>query len=385
MEEKEKTINKETTEAKLQMPEKGAKKKKRKTWIIALVSTVLVLGVVAGAGYGVFHHYFNLMGRLESQAPIAPDETVENLPEEDEEIPSLPPASEEEIEKLEDELQNNLEQMEANSDLYKTDAFNLLLVGVDSRSDSMSGRSDCMIIVSINKKTKQVAMTSFLRDIYCSVPGHGNTRLNHSYAYGGTQLLKDTIKANFGISVDRCLVVNFYFVMDFVNAIGGIDLDLTADEIGVMNISLKGQNRLLGQPAGTDILSKDDAGTFHVNGNQALAYARVRYIGTDFARTGRQRTVIIKCLDKAKKMGLGDINSLAEKFLPRVRTDLTEGDCATLLLMALNLSDYEMKTMAIPVDGSWNYANIRGMSVLTIDFNKNAKAWHDLIDGEDAE
>lgn len=383
MEEKEKTINKETTEAKMQIPEKGAKKNKRKKWIIALVSVVIVLGIVAGAGYGIFHHYFNLMGRLESPAPIAPGETIENLPDENEEIPSMPPASDEEIEKLEDELQKNLEQMEANSDLYKTDTFNLLLIGVDSRSDSMSGRSDCMIIASINRKTKQIAMTSFLRDIYCSIPGHGSDRLNAAYAYGGTELLKETIKANFGITVDRCVVVNFYLVMDLVNAVGGIDLDLTADEIGVMNkYYINAQNRMIGQPDGTDILSEDDAGIIHVNGNQALAYARVRYIGTDFARTGRQRTVITKCLDKVKKMGLGDINSLAKEFLPRVRTDLTEGDCATLLLMALNLSDYEMETMAIPVDGSWNNANIRGMSVLTIDFNKNAQAWYDLIDGE---
>ena len=110
----------------------------------------------------------------------------------------------------------------------------------------------------------------------------------------------------------------------------------------------------------------------------------MRYIGTDFARTGRQRTVITKCLDKVKKMGLGEINSLAEDFLPRVRTDLTEGDCAALLLMALNLNDYAFESLAVPVDGSWNSANINGMSVLTINFSENAKAWHDLVDGGNA-
>lgn len=384
MEEKKKITNQKNAETKPLTEEKRAGKKKKKKWLIALVSVILVLGVLAGAGYGVFHHYFGLMGRLEAQEPDSPNETFGNLPDEDEDEPSMPPAAEDEIQDLEDGLQKNLEQMEANSDLYKTDAFNVLLIGVDSRSDSMSGRSDSMILVSINKKTKQATMTSFLRDIYCSIPGYGSDRLNAAYAYGGADLLKDTIKANFGITVDRCLVVNFYLVMDLVDAVDGIDLDLTADEIGVMNrYYINAQNQLIGQPDGTDILSDSDAGTVHVNGNQALAYARVRYIGTDFARTGRQRTVISKCLDKIKTMGLGEISGLAEQFLPRVRTDLTEGDCAALLLMALDLKSYDFQSLAVPVDGSWNNANIRGMSVLTIDFDENTKAWHDLVDGGD--
>ena len=116
-----------------------------------------------------------------------------------------------------------------------------------------------------------------------------------------------------------------------------------------------------------------------MNGNQALAYARNRYVGTDFARTDRQRTVVSKCIEKIKKLGLGEISKLAEDFLPRVRTDLTEGDCATLLLMALNLSDYEIKTMAVPVDGTWKSANINGMSVLTIDFSANTQAWLEAV------
>lgn len=391
MEEKEKKPNMESdkakpapAEAKSTAPEKDTGRKKRKKWVIAIVSVVVVLGLLVGAGYGVFHHYSSLMGRLESHDPVPPD--FGDLPNEDEDEPSQPPLSEDDVSKLEDELRKNLEQMEADSDLYKTDAFNILLIGVDSRSDAMTGRSDCMILTSINKKTKQVTMTSFLRDIYCSIPGYGSNRLNAAYAFGGTELLKDTIKKNFGISVDRCLVVNFYLVMDLVDAVGGIDLDLTADEIGVMNkYYINAQNRLLGQPEGTDILSTENAGTIHVNGNQALAYARVRYIGTDFARTGRQRTVISKCLDKVKKMGLGEISSLAEEFLPRVRTDLTEGDCAALLLMALNLNDYAFESLAVPVDGSWNSANINGMSVLTINFSENAKAWHDLVDGGNAD
>lgn len=367
------------------------KKKSKKIILITVVSIVLVIGIIAGTGYGIFHHYFSLMGRVDELAepgetynPVqssTPDPDDQLTPEQEDE-PTLPPASEDEINEIEDELFRNLEQMETNSELYQTDAFNILLIGVDSRSDNMSGRSDAMILVSINKKTKHVTMTSFLRDIYCSIPGHGSNRLNASYAYGGTELLKETIKANFGISVDRCVVVNFFLVMDMVDAVGGIDLDLTEDEIDVMNrLYISHHNRLLGNPEGTDILSVSDAGTVHVNGNQALAYARVRYVGSDFARTGRQRTVITKCLEKVKGMKLSEISGLAEEFLPRIRTDLNEGDCAAMLLMALDLGSYNFDSLTVPTDGTWRNANINGMSVLTIDFPANAEAWYNTVEG----
>ena len=365
-------------------PQAAGKKKGRKKWPIVVICVVAVLALLAGTAYAVFHHYFSLMGRIEPMATPAadasPSPTIEPEPEEE---PAASPATEEEIVEIEDSLQKNLEQMEQDSDLYKTDTFNILLIGVDARDEAMSGRSDCMILASINKTTKKVVLTSFLRDIYLSIPGSWSDRLNAAYVYGGTDLLKETLKANFGITVDRCVVVNFYIVMDIVDAFGGIDLDLTADEIKVMNSYINNHNNLLGNPSGTDILSTSAAGTVHVDGNQALAYARVRYVGTDFARTGRQRTVITKCIEKAKTMDLGQISGLAEEFLPRVRTDLTEGDCATLLLMALDLGSYTFDQMVIPADGTWSNANIRGMAVLTVDFAANTQAWLDKVNGTD--
>lgn len=364
----------------------GGHQNGKKKWLIAVICIVVVLCVIAGTVYAVFHHYFSLLGRVDTTVSSGPTETIRpagtTLPEEKEDEPSVAPASKEEIDSIEAELMQNLEKMESDSELYTTDAFNILLIGVDSRSDSMTGRSDSMILVSINKDTKEVTMTSFLRDIYLSIPGYDSNRLNASYALGGADLLVKTIKANFGISVDRCVVVNFYIVMDLVDAIGGIDLDVTADEIDVMNAYIKSHNNLLGNAAGTDILSKSNAGTIHVNGSQALAYARVRYIGTDFARTGRQRTIITKCLDRIKEMDFGEINELAEAFLPRVQTDLDEGDCAALLLMALNLPDYTFQSLTIPGEGTWNNANINGMSVLTINFSENSQAWYEMVNGK---
>lgn len=374
---------------------KSEKNTKRKYWkIILVVALVLIISLLI-TGYAIFHHYYSLLDFHDPQQESSMMENsglgepvtwedLEGDEGEDDEIygSSVDSLTEEEVNQVEQDLIQNIENMDG-LDLYATDAINILLIGVDSRSNSFSGRSDSMILVSINQKRKEVTMTSLLRDIYVSIPGRSSNRLNAAYAYGGMSLLADTIKANFGITVDNCVVVNFFLVKDIVDEVGGIDLEVSADEIRVMNGYIKEHNRLLGNAEGTDILSESAAGTIHANGSQALAYARVRYVGTDFARTGRQRTVISKCLDKIKTMNLAELSAMAEKFLPRVRTNLTEGDCASLLLMALGLSDYSIQNMTIPADGTWSNARIRGMSVLNVDFAANAKAWHKLVEGEE--
>ncbi|MDO4189823.1 MAG: LCP family protein, partial [Lachnospiraceae bacterium] len=346
-----------------------------------------------GLGLINFYHYYNLLDRssfdigqnnigLTSEfGEDSLDDEGENVNDAYEEIVEATP---DEIIAIEEDLENNIEDMASNSELYNTDCFNLLLIGVDSRSNNYSGRSDVMILVSINKETKRVVMTSILRDTFVSIPGNGTNRLNAAYAYGGEDLLVETIKANFGIDVDRCAIVNFYVVMDLVNAVGGVDIELSSDEIKVMNkYYIEGWNYIFDEPKGTDIIDESLAGTtVHLNGKQALAYARVRYVGTDFARTARQREVIMLCLEKIKGMSLSELDTLAEELLPKIRTNLTESDCASLLLMALNISSYSFDNMTIPIEGSWSNVNIRGMSVLAIDFQKNTEAWFNLVQGE---
>lgn len=272
-------------------------------------------------------------------------------------------------------LTENLEKVQRTSDLYKTDTFNILVIGVDSRKNNFSGRSDSMILLSIDKRAKKIYMTSFLRDTYVSIPECWDDRLNAAYAYGGSKLLMDTIKANYGISVEKCVVVNFGIVTDFVDFFGGVDLELSDEEIGVMN------KYYISNPV-DKIEIKASKTTYHLNGAQALAYSRVRYVGTDFARTARQRKVMMLCFDKAKDMSVKQLDDAADIFLPRVKTNLTEGDCASLMLMAVGLSGYEIETMSIPMDGTWSSANIGGKSVLLVDFEANSKAWYEWITEE---
>lgn len=102
-------------------------------------------------------------------------------------------------------------------------------------------------------------------------------------------------------------------------------------------------------------------------------------MGTDFVRTGRQRTIIMLALEKVKKMNLGEMNELLIDFLPKVRTDLTEGDCANLLLMMLDVGKYSIESMAIPVDGTWSNMNVNKMAVLKVDFSANTQEWYNKV------
>ena len=373
----EKISEEKTSEEKLpeeSTPEGKNKKKKNKKKITLIVIAIVigVLIIAALAGYLVFHHYYSKLDYNDGSEW----ESVDDSEYEDEyESSDLEEMSEDEQAALEAEMEEALASIAA----LDTDTYNILLVGVDSRSDSNTGRSDCMILISVDEEDKEIVMTSFLRDIYLSIPGYGYNRLNASFAYGGPELLKSTLLSNFGIQVDKYVVVNFYTVMDFIDAVGGVDIEVTAEEIAVMNNYIKSHNSLLGNAEGTDIISESDAGLLHLNGSQALAYARVRYVGTDFARTGRQREILTQVFEKMGETSILDMVSLLDEFLPSVTTDLTEGEFASILLMLLDASSYSVESMAIPIDGSWSNANINGMAVLTIDFQTNINAWYELV------
>lgn len=251
----------------------------------------------------------------------------------------------------------------------------LLLIGVDSRDDDFSGRSDTMILVTVNKETKKVLLTSLLRDIYVEIPGYKSNRLNAANVYGGADLLKETIEDNFGIPVDNSITVNFCTVRDIVDALGGIDLELTADEVEIMNGYIVSQNDNFGYEPGTDLMEEAD-GTFHCNGNQTLAYCRIRYIGTDFARTQRQRTVIKKCLEKVKGLGALEMVSFVTKFYDRIDSDISMEDLLSLITTFTDLSDYTVETFTIPMDGTWSDMTVDDMAVLSVDFEANAQEWY---------
>ncbi len=258
------------------------------------------------------------------------------------------------------------------------DIFNVLVIGCDTRKKGGVGRSDAMILFSVNEDTEKIHMTSIMRDSYVSIPGKGNNRINAAYAFGGGKLLLNTIETNFGADVDKYVSFDFYSFVDVVDSIGGIDVDVTEAEIPVLNSYVKELNKLNGREEGTYYVT--ESGLQHLNGTQALGYARIRYVGDgDFERTNRQRIVIAKVFEKAKTLNILEIHDLLNTFLPQVKTNLTQEEILSLMLKALEYLQYDLESHRLPVDDSWKYMRVNGMSVLGIDLEKNQKALKEFI------
>lgn len=266
--------------------------------------------------------------------------------------------------------------------LKEDGVMNILLIGNDSRENGEDGRSDAMILVSVSPKTKTITMTSLLRDMYVEIPGYGGNRLNAAYAYGGPSLLCETIEQNFGIEVNRYALVNFQAFAGMVDAVGGVDLELTNEEVQWVNAYLNEYNLLEGREITTDYLDTSLSGMIHLNGPQALAYCRNRYIGTDFGRTERQRKVLGAVTKKLPLALATNSSELIDGLFPYLTTNLTQMEVYSVSLKAPRYLGYEMKQLVIPAEGTYSNATIRKMMVLQVDFEANQKLLRQEIYGE---
>ena len=258
---------------------------------------------------------------------------------------------------------------------------NVLLIGTDSRDLSQErGRSDSMILASINKKTRELTLTSFLRDSYVYIDDeYGYGKLNAAYSYGGAGLLMDTIESNYGVRIDDYILISFAACANVIDAVGGVKLDLSDEEADAVNeILISEVNELMGDDRNDDLL--DCGGKQKLDGKQALSYSRIRYVGNaDFERASRQRTVMTQVLKKAAVNPV----AMARIFvtaLPELSTNLSVGKSYGYTLRApFLLIGYQLKTQQIPVDDTFYGDDVDGESVLRVDCDANRQVLKDTI------
>ena len=270
----------------------------------------------------------------------------------------------------------------AGEPLKENGVVNILLIGSDSRTEGDDGRSDAMILLSVSSKTRTIHMTSLLRDMYVDIPGRDGNRLNAAYSFGGPELLLETVKQNLGIEVNRYAVVNFQAFANLVDAVNGVDLELTNEEVKWVNAYLNEYNELRGMPMGTDYLDTSLSGMIHLNGAQSLAYSRNRFIGTDFGRTERQRKVLSAVMKKLPAALVTNPNGLINGLFPNLTTNLTQMECLRLSLMGGKLLTYDIVQESIPLEGTYSSVTIRGMDVLQVDFVRNRAYLHEQLYGK---
>ena len=192
-------------------------------------------------------------------------------------------------------------------------------------------RSDCIIIASINEKTKDIKLISVYRDTYMLLDEKGTERLDkvtHAYSYGGAQNTLKALNTNLDLNITEYVTVNFDAVIAAVNAIGGVSIPIDQNELKYINDYIDATS----QSSGVSSKHITKAGTQNLDGVQAVAYSRIRYTaGGDYKRTERMRTVIEAMLKKAKSLSIGQLNKLADTILPRISTNITTGEILGLI------------------------------------------------------
>lgn len=192
---------------------------------------------------------------------------------------------------------------------------NIAILGIDSVADSYDkgNRSDCIIIASINNNTKDVKLVSVYRDTYVQIAGHGLDKITHAYSYGQEELSLNTLNTNFDLNIKEFVTVNFDTVKEVVDGVGGVSMQITAEEV-------------------KHIEGISAPGTYNLTGKQALSYARIRHAtGGDYKRTERMRNVLTAVANKTKTLDVSQLNKLTDEILPKIRTNIKTNEIFRLL------------------------------------------------------
>ena len=315
------------------------KGKKITIWILSIV-LVIILGAVGGV-YFYGNHLFNKLEKVE----IDKDDIG-----------------------ITEEVEEKLSQ-------YSDSIINIALFGVDA-VDGEAGRSDSIMIATIDTVHKKLKLTSIMRDSYVAIDGHGNDKLNHAYAFGGPQLAIKTLNENFDLNIEDFASVNFETLPKIIDKLGGIELDIDEEELEYVNGYIAHLNNI----NGTSEPAIESTGLQHVSGTQALAYCRIRYTsGGDYKRTERHREVLTKIFEKIETLPATSYPSLLLEVLPMVNTSLTYNEILDLGTEVLKLGDSSMELERFPLDEYCEGQMINGVYYLTFDKETTVEQLHSYI------
>lgn len=325
-----------------------------------LVTVLCIVIVLFAAIFATGFHYLNKISYDDGSLVTAPTDTNQ---EEESDLLNGGTLSDEEAAKLaeaDSSIQNNASKIR-----YSDDVYNILLMGIDYGSKNYPyGRSDSMILVSINKNQKTIKLVSLSRAAYAAIRGYKNTRLSHAHGYGGAPLAIDTVERNYKIRIDRYVSVGFDSFKKIIDAFGGVSINLTSVEQNVLNGAFPGKF--------------PSAGTYTLNGEQALVYARLRATDNDRTRTGRQRNVLIALSQKAKSMSVTDALGILNVVLPLVRTNFTRTELVKQAANALSYLKWDISQDILPVSGTGLVLRDQ-FEVILVDWEKEVSYTNDLL------
>lgn len=238
---------------------------------------------------------------------------------------------------------------------------NIALFGIDARTPGEATRSDSIMIATIDYKHKKVKLSSVMRDSRVEIDGHGMDKINHAYAYGGAQLAVKTLNQNFDLNIRDYVTINFYGLEEVIDSLGGITLDVKKNEVKEINKFIR-ELCDIDKKEFTPIL---ESGSQLLNGRQATAYARIRYVGNgDFERTERQRKVMDEIFKEVLAGGISKYPKVVDAMIPYVTTSLDKGDILSTGTKFLGSGIRNIDQARFPVDGYWTSPTIKGVSYI---------------------
>lgn len=259
---------------------------------------------------------------------------------------------------------------------------NILLIGLDGTNDKLPKRSDTMIILTIDKLNKSLKLTSLARDTLVKIPGRGEEKLTHAYAYGQEELLMQTINENFDLDIKDYAVVNFKSFIDIVDIIGGVDINVNEKEIHHLNEVIK-ECYGVNHEDTKNIEYITSSGNHNLNGYQALAYARIRKLDTIYKRDERQRLILTNIAHKLSDVSISKYLQIAKSILRHIKVNIAFNKIIDLAFIAHELASYDISQLEFPISEYREEGRIgeKGTYVVKWDKNKNIELLHQFIYG----
>lgn len=259
------------------------------------------------------------------------------------------------------------------------DVENILVFGVDSRgTDDVQCRADAVMVVSMDNRTHSIKLISLMRDSGVTIEGRSSAdKLTHSYAYGGVGLLVNTINDNFGLDIQRFVMLDFSSSSALIDLVGGIEIDVQPKEVKYANQSINEQNMLMG----TEVPLLENSGLQTLSGIQAIAWSRIRHADSDFMRTSRQRAVASALIKKVASQNVLKQLAFLDNSAGMFETNMTQADLLRVGTVAIglvgNIIEYR-----IPDDGLYTIQENPWMMI--IDWEQQIPKLHEYIWGGQA-
>ena len=366
---------------------KKSRKRKKKVNVFIKILIFLLVIILAGGSFLVFTKPGrSIMSKIAVEWAFRNIKKIPDKPAKNASGSAVETGAEEEKGLEVGEITDNID-MSKMSDTFKNalhedGVYNILLLGVEAigNNNIASGRTDSIMIATINTKQKTLGLTSLMRDSYVTIPGYYNTRINAAFGLGGVPLMYETIAYNYGLRLDGSAIVSFKTFQKVIDDLGGVDIELTpaeAEYLNTTNYVSKKSNRTL------------KPGINHMNGNQALGYARVRKRATldgsnnDFGRTSRHRRVMAAIFKEVKKSNPVTLVKLLDTIFSQVQTDIKKSNASSYLAEVLELSidGVPLDNLRLPEDGAYEGKWVGKALVTALDWPKTKEALANFVFG----